>query len=253
MEKLTIVKIGGNIIDSPELLKSFLTDFSNLAGPKMLIHGGGKLATELSGKLGLIPKMIDGRRVTDSETLDVVCMVYAGLINKRLVAALQAQNCPTIGLTGADGRSLLAEKRPSRPIDYGFAGDVKMVNVPFFQNLLNHKLTPVCSPITADANGQLLNTNADTIASEIAKALSGKYEVHLIYCFEKKGVLADVLDENSVIPKIDPNFYSLLKLDGKVHSGMIPKLDNAFESLKKGVSRVIITGNLQSTGTVIEL
>jgi len=241
MEKLTIVKIGGQIIDDPQRLNSFLKDFSGLSGNKILVHGGGKSAGQVLRKMGIEPKMADGRRITDEETLAVVTMVYAGLLNKNIVARLQAENCLAIGMSGADADAILAEKRPVREIDYGFAGDITRVNSEIINRLLQNTLTPVFCALTHDGKGQILNTNADTIAAALAGALSKLYEVNLIYCFEKKGVLRDVSDENSVITLIHRHNYRQLKNEGAINEGMIPKIDNAFESLKNGVSDVYIT------------
>jgi acetylglutamate kinase len=240
MDTLYVVKIGGNIIDNEAALASFLSVFAGVPGKKILVHGGGKLATQLAGKFGVEQKMVDGRRITDAETLKIVTMVYAGYINKNIVAQLQANGCNAIGLTGADANMIQAHKRQHTTIDYGFAGDIDMVNAPFMQNLLEQDVTIVAAPITHDAKGQLLNTNADTIAQEIAKALSRTYKVQLVYSFEKKGVLLNVDDENSVIGEIDTKKYAELRSEQKIFAGMIPKLDNAFSALQSGVSKVII-------------
>ncbi len=240
MDTLYVVKIGGNIIDNEAALASFLSVFASVPGKKILVHGGGKLATQLAGKLGVEQQMIEGRRITDAETLKIVTMVYAGFINKNIVAQLQANGCNAIGLSGADGNMIRAHKRLHTTIDYGFAGDIDKVNAVFMQNLLEQNITIVAAPITHDAKGQLLNTNADTIAQEIAKALSGTYSVQLIYSFEKKGVLSDVNDEHSVIAGINAEKYATLKAEQKIFAGMIPKLDNAFSALQSGVSKVII-------------
>jgi len=245
MESLIIIKIGGNIIDDEKSLLSFLQNFSAITGKKILVHGGGKLATQLAGKLGVEQTMIDGRRITDAETLKIVTMVYAGYINKNIVAQLQTNGINAIGLTGADGNSILAHKRNHPTIDYGFAGDVDAINSDLLSALLEKDITIVFAPITHDKKGQLLNTNADTIAQELAKGLSKKYKVTLIYSFEKAGVLLDVNDENSVIRKLDWKYYQQLKPSspddgGKIFAGMIPKLDNAFAALNSGVDKVII-------------
>lgn len=255
MDNLYVIKIGGNIIDDESKLSSFLKSFAQLKEKKILVHGGGKLATKLGETLGIEQKLVDGRRITDAETLKVVTMVYAGLINKNIVSQLQSNNCNAIGLTGADGNSIIAHKRISANsplgaggIDYGFAGDIDKVNTDFFQTLLNQVSTIVVAPITHDKKGQLLNTNADTIAQEIAKALSSNYDVQLIYSFEKSGVLLDVNDESSVITKMNWEYYQQLKKPadspsgdgGKIFAGMIPKLDNAFTALRNGVKKVII-------------
>lgn len=242
MKQLTIIKIGGNVIDNSENLHLFLEDFNALPGDKILVHGGGKIATELGESLGIEAKMIDGRRVTDIETLRVVTMVYAGLINKNMVAALQAKNCNAIGLTGADGNIIKAIKRPIKDIDYGFVGDLdeNSVNSSILDSLLKADLIPVLCAITHDGDGQLLNTNADTIASAVAVAMSSLYETRLVYCFEKKGVLRDVNDDNTLVKQIKANEFESLKADGTVVGGMIPKLHNAFKAIKKGVSAVYI-------------
>jgi acetylglutamate kinase len=240
MTKLSIIKIGGNIIDNPTELKQFLTDFSKIEGYKVLVHGGGKSATKMAQSIGLVPQMIDGRRITDAPMLDVVVMIYAGEINKNVVAQLQANNTNAIGFSGADGNLILSTKRNHPTIDYGFVGDVQKVNTPLLETLLNSGITPVFCAITHDGQGQLLNTNADTIASELAIALSEVFEVTLTYCFEKPGVLYDAEDDSSVIKQINSELYIKLKEEGAIHSGMIPKLDNCFNSLSKGVQKIKI-------------
>lgn len=242
MDTLVVIKIGGNIIDDEAKLSSFLRSFAAVKGKKVLVHGGGKLATKLAAQLGVEQQMVDGRRITDAETLKIVTMVYAGYINKNIVAQLQANGCNTIGLSGADGNLIVAHKRPplSNGIDYGFVGDVDSVNTDLLQNLLDTGLTVVAAPITQDGRGQLLNTNADTIAQEIAKSLSKIYKVQLIYSFEKSGVLLDINDESSVIPQINPAYYEELKEKSLIFAGMLPKLDNAFSALQNGVNKVII-------------
>jgi acetylglutamate kinase len=248
MDKLYIIKIGGNIIDDEKKLSSFLQSFALVEGQKILVHGGGKIATSIGDKLGIESKYVDGRRITDAATIDLVTMVYAGLINKKIVASLQSYNCNAMGLSGADGNLIPANKRPVKDVDYGFVGDIdteKMMSL-YWDELLQLGFTPVVSPITHDGKGQLLNTNADTIAQEIATVLCKFYEVSLIYSFEKSGVLLDVNDENSVIPIITPSYYSELKAPlagvggAKIFAGMIPKLDNAFAALNSGVTKVII-------------
>ncbi len=256
MDRLRVVKIGGNVIDSPEDLRALLQRFASMEGPKVLVHGGGKLATELSGRLGITPKMVDGRRITSEQDLEVVTMVYAGLINKRVTAQLQALGCNAIGLSGADGNVILAQKRPVKEVDFGLVGDVVQVSGPFLSGLVEQGISPVLCAITHDGTGQLLNTNADTIASEVAVALSRFFNVELIYCFEKKGVLRDMADEDSVIPMLHPTLYTELKAEGGIHSGMLPKLDNCFYAIVHGVSSVLITdgetlGDALSQGTVI--
>lgn len=242
MDKLIVIKIGGNIVDDEAKLSSFLQDFASVSGPKILIHGGGKVATKIGESLGIESKYVDGRRITDAATIDLVTMVYAGLINKKVIAQLQSLSCNAIGVTGADGNLIPASKRPVKEIDYGFVGDVKSdkINAQNWSSLLDHGFTPVVAPITHDGNGQLLNTNADTIAQEVAKAMSSLYEVSLIYSFEKAGVLLDANDDATVISKIDPSSYEQLKAEGKIFAGMIPKLDNAFAALNSGVKKVVI-------------
>lgn len=240
---MLIIKIGGNILDNPSRLSSFLADFAKLKGPKLLVHGGGKIASAIGEKLGITPVMVEGRRVTDAETLELVTMVYGGLVNKQVVARLQALGCNAIGMTGADANCIAATKRPVRNTDYGFAGDVagpESINVQFLNTLLQAGLTPVLAPLTHDGNGSMLNTNADTIASVLAIALSAIYQVKLVYCFEKKGVLSNAADDESVISYIDHERYEQLKKKGVVTAGMVPKLDNAFAALQQGVQQVLI-------------
>jgi acetylglutamate kinase len=241
-QTLQIIKIGGNVIDNSEKLYTFLKDFSALPGAKILVHGGGKVATELAKTLGIESKMVDGRRITDIETLRVVTMVYGGLINKNIVAQLQKVNCNAIGLTGADGNFIRAKKRPVKTIDYGFVGDLDedSVQAKNISNLIEAGFTPVFSALTHDGDGQLLNTNADTIASALAVALAGLYETTLIYCFEKKGVLRDVNDDTTLINQITPEDYMQLKNEEVIFAGMLPKLDNAFAAIRHGVKAVII-------------
>ena len=241
-KSLKVIKIGGNVIDNSENLHRFLKDFTALPGYKVLVHGGGKVATQLSETLGIEPKLVDGRRITDIETLRVVTMVYGGLINKNMVAQLQRYGCNAIGLTGADGDMIKAKKRPVKSIDYGFVGDLDKdsVNTQNLASLLEAGSTPVFCALTHDGEGQLLNTNADTIASALAVALAGDYYTTLIYCFEKKGVLKDINDESSLIKEINPAGYEELKLHQVIHSGMLPKLDNAFSAIACGVSGVVI-------------
>lgn len=240
MDKLYIIKIGGNIIDDEARLKNFLEDFANLPVKKILVHGGGKLATRMAEELGIEQQMVDGRRITDAATLRIVTMVYAGYINKNIVARLQANNCNAMGLCGADGDIILAHKRSHPVIDYGFVGDVDAINSKLIQTLLESNVSLVFAPLTHDQQGLLLNTNADTIAQELARGMSSLYEVSLIYSFEKAGVLLDANDDNTVIPIITPDYYKELKNQQKIFAGMIPKLDNAFNALKSGVKTVII-------------
>ncbi|WP_134091432.1 acetylglutamate kinase [Olivibacter sp. XZL3] len=241
-EKLSIVKIGGNIVENETALSEFTKAFAELEGRKILVHGGGKIASKLAGDLGIEAKMINGRRITDLETLKIVTMVYAGLANKSIVALLQANGCDAIGLSGADANTIRTVKRPVKEIDYGFAGDITAgsVHADRIQSLLEIGLCPVFSAITHNGEGQLLNTNADTIASALAVGLASNYDISLIYCFEKKGVLSDIKDEHSVIAKIDYPKYATLKVQGIIADGMIPKLDNAFDAISKGVKKVII-------------
>lgn len=244
MDQLTILKIGGNILDNQSLLNGLLDNFAAIKGNKILIHGGGKIANVLMKELGIEPKMVDGRRITDEKTLEIVTMVYAGLINKNLVCQLQTRNCNAIGLTGADGNMIPAVKRPIIPIDYGFVGDIdtSLINSRAIQGILEQNMTPVFAPITHDGAGSLLNTNADTIASSVAIAMAKRYSVRLIYCFEKNGVLSNPEDDTTVIGQITEKAFNEYKSHGTIHSGMIPKLDNAFAALKAGVSEIIICG-----------
>ena len=237
---LKIVKIGGNVIDNPQALTSFLTTFSSIKGPKILVHGGGKSATALAQKTGLEVQMVDGRRITDAATLELITMVYAGKINKTIVAQLQALDCNALGFTGADANTITSEKRPVSTLDYGFVGDVKNVETSTLELLLNHGISPVFCALTHDQNGQLLNTNADTIASELAIAFASQFEVELYYCFEKKGVLKDVNDDSSVIEKITASSYKELLHAQVIYAGMLPKLNNCFHALEHQVSKVCI-------------
>jgi acetylglutamate kinase len=243
MEPLAIIKIGGNIVDEEEKLSSFLDAFAAIKGKKILVHGGGKLATRLAETLGIPQQLVDGRRITDAETLKIVTMVYAGYINKNIVAQLQAKGCNAIGLSGADGNAILAHKRGTasiKAIDYGYAGDVDAIDGNFLSGLLQQGKTLVFAPITHNGKGQLLNTNADTIARELAVALSTDFNSSLVYSFEKSGVLMDAEDDRSVISRINPSSYGELKERQVIFAGMIPKLDNAFAALASGVGRVII-------------
>lgn len=238
MKQLTIIKIGGNVIDNETLLKKFISDFTMLKGLKILVHGGGKIATQLSEKLGIESKMIEGRRITDYETLKIVTMVYAGWINKSITAALNSKHCESIGLCGADLFLIPSEKRKTTTIDYGFVGDVQenRINNKFLELMLEQNIVPVVAPLTSDNHGQLLNTNADTIACSLAVSLSKTYNVKLIYSFEKDGVL----NGEKVISMINPDIYTYLKKEKIIINGMIPKLDNAFLSIRKGVKEVKI-------------
>jgi len=241
MQQLTIVKVGGKIVEDLESLATFLKNFALLAGDKILVHGGGTSATLLAEKLGIKTKMTEGRRITDAEMLKVATMVYAGLVNKNIVAQLQKIGIDAVGLTGADMNLILSDKRPVKEIDYGFVGDIRDVNVPVLSELLGQNYLPVIAPITHDGNGNLLNTNADTIASEVAKALAFNFNIRLIYCFEKKGVLMNEADEESLIPNLDFELFQQYKSEGIIQGGMIPKLDNAFRAIASGVKEVIIT------------
>ena len=271
---IKVVKIGGNVVDNPELLREFVRDFAAMPGMKVLVHGGGVMASQMQKEMGMVPKMIEGRRVTDEQTLKVVTMVYAGWCNKNITALLQAQGCNAIGLTGADGNAIKASKRPplhveslGEDVDYGYVGDVsaQSVNAPFRYSLLSRGIVPVFNAINHDGNGNLLNTNADTIASSIAVAMANyryrtprevccrceecthcsddgrlTHETELIYCFEKDGVLMDKDDDSSVIPEINKEQFTMLKERGVVADGMIPKLTNSFKAIDSGVARVVI-------------
>lgn len=252
---LNVIKIGGNIVDNPLVLDQFIEVFSKLEGAKILVHGGGKIATKISASLGIEAKMVEGRRVTDVETLDVVTMVYAGLVNKNIVAKIQSKKVNAIGLSGADANVISSHKRTGSKIDYGFVGDIDDVNVKFLSQLLNDKYIPIMAPITHDGRGQLLNTNADTIASELAVALSSIYKVQLTYCFELPGVMEDIKDASSIIPEINTPTYEDLRKRDIIADGMIPKMDNCFNAIKKGVNSVRICHALNlnsSTGTILK-
>jgi len=240
--RLFVIKIGGNVIDNEVNLLAFLKDFSGIKEPKILIHGGGKIAPKIGGKLGIESKYINGRRITDDETIDVVTMVYGGLVNKKVVAQLQSFGCNAIGLTGADGNIIPATKRPVADIDFGWVGDIENsnVNASRLELLLDAGFVPVFAPLTHDEQGHMLNTNADTIASSIAIALSAFYNVRLIYCFEKKGVLEDVDKDDSVITSIDKQKYQQLLDEKKLSEGILPKIDNAFAAIDSGVKEVIV-------------
>jgi acetylglutamate kinase len=240
MDLLKIIKIGGNIIDDHQALESFLSQFTQLEGPKILVHGGGKLATQMAQKMNIPVQMNEGRRITDEATLDIITMVYAGKINKNIVAQLQANNCNAIGFSGADGNSIVSEKRSAQPIDYGLVGDVKQVNTDTLEILLNNNISPVFCAITHDKNGQLLNTNADTIASELAIGFSKQFKTELYYCFEKNGVLKDITDDNSVVENINTETYKNLIENGVIVDGMLPKLNNCFHAINNNVAKVCI-------------
>lgn len=237
-----MIKIGGNVIDNEISLNAFLKDIAAIRGKKILIHGGGKIATKIADKLSVESKYINGRRITDNDTIDIVTMVYGGLVNKKMVAQLQALQCNAIGLTGADANIIPATKRPVKEIDFGWVGDVnnEQLKVENLKLLIDADLTPVFAPLTHDGAGHILNTNADTIASSLAVALSKFYDVRLIYCFEKKGVLENVEDENSVIRKINKEKYAQLTAEKKLFEGILPKIDNAFAAIDAGVKQVLI-------------
>lgn len=256
MEKLTVIKVGGKIVEETESLQQLLTDFCAIPGYKVLVHGGGRSATKIAADLGIESHMVNGRRITDADMLKVVTMVYGGLVNKNIVASLQARGVNALGLTGADLNVLRSDKRPVKDgIDYGFVGDVKEANSSILAKLIADGIVPVMAPLTHDGKGNMLNTNADTIAQETAKALSKHFDVTLIYSFEKKGVLRNADDDDSVIPHITREEFQAYVADGTVQGGMIPKLENAFQALDAGVKKVIITlataidGN---SGTIIE-
>jgi len=239
-QTLKIVKIGGNVINNKTELHAFLKDFATLRGPKILVHGGGRKASEVSSTMGLKPKMINGRRVTDEATVEIVTMVYAGLLNKNITAKLQSFGCNAMGLSGADANCILAHKRIVKDIDYGFAGDVDAINSEIIDALLQNNVTPVFCAITHDKKGQLLNTNADTIASEVAVGMSDLYQTELNFVFELKGVLENIDDKNSVITEINSEKYEQLVEKGIIADGMLPKMHNCFNSLEKGVHKVKI-------------
>lgn len=246
-QRLCVIKIGGNVIDDSNQLNFFLKEFSNIKAKKILVHGGGKIATEIGNKSGIQSKYIDGRRITDDETIDLVTMVYGGLVNKKIVACLQAAGCNAIGITGADANLLPAKKRPVKEIDYGWVGDIEdgKIKTEAWQILLDNELTPVVASLTHDNKGHILNTNADTIASAIAVNLSLNYKISLVYCFEKNGVLLDVNDENSVVKNLNEKKYQQLKESKSLFAGILPKIDNAFEAINKGVQEVVIGNSAQ--------
>lgn len=259
--RLVVVKIGGQIVDDEAVLEAALSAFSRVKGKKILVHGGGKVATELANDLSIPQTLIDGRRVTDRETLKVATLVYGGLVNKTLTVKLQALAINAIGMTGADGNLILAKKRRQAKgeVDYGFVGDVEQVNGPLLKSFLEQGLTPVIAPLTHDGDGQLLNTNADTIAQEVAKSLCRDYDVSLVYSFDKNGVLTDLENEASLLREITPSLFKSLREEGKVFDGMIPKLENAFKAIECGVKRVCLGQAEQltdlidgKTGTVLK-
>lgn len=241
MNRLTVIKVGGKIVEEELTLKQLLRDFSQIEGYKILVHGGGRSATKLAAQLGIETKMVNGRRITDEAMLQVVTMVYGGLVNKNIVAGLQALNVNALGLTGADLNSMQSRKRPVVEVDYGFVGDVEKVDGAMLAMLIKQGIVPVMAPLTHDKEGNLLNTNADTIAGETAKALADFFDVTLMFCFEKRGVLRNEADDDSVIPEIDRASFRSLVADGVIQGGMIPKLENAFAAIDAGVKEVIIT------------
>ncbi len=240
-KKLTVIKVGGKVVEEESSLNALLNDFTKLEGCKVLVHGGGRSATKIASQLGIESQMVNGRRITDVETLKVVTMVYGGLVNKTIVAGLQARGVNALGLTGADMDLIRSVKRPVKDIDYGYVGDVEKVDAVSLTELLRSEVVPVMAPLTHDGNGNMLNTNADTIAGEVAKALSSVFDVTLIYCFEKKGVLRDENDDNSVISSINRDEFKQYVSEGVIQGGMIPKLENAFGAIDAGVSQVVIT------------
>lgn len=241
-EQITVVKVGGAIVEDEAQLNSLLQHFTAIEGRKVLVHGGGRRATQVAAQLGIESKMVNGRRITDAEMLQVVTMVYGGLVNKNLVAKLQAQGVNALGLTGADMDVLRSHRRPIKNgVDYGFVGDVDKADGARLQQLIEQGITPIMAPLTHDGAGNILNTNADTIAAETAKALAPYYDVTLIFCFEKAGVLADANDDSSVIPAINHEDFSRYVADGTISGGMIPKIENALAAVDAGVERVIIT------------
>ncbi len=241
MDRLTIIKVGGKVVEDPDSLNALLDQFNKISGHKVLVHGGGRTATEIAGKLGIETKMIEGRRITDAKMLEVVTMVYGGLVNKRIVAGLQARGMNAIGLTGADLDLIRAKKRPVQEIDYGYVGDVEDVNSRELRLLIDENVVPVIAPLTHDGKGLLLNTNADTIASELASELSNFFNIYLFYCFEKRGVLLNPEDESSIIYELDLQLFNQYKAEGIIKEGMIPKLENGFRAKMKGVQEILIT------------
>lgn len=241
MEKLTIIKVGGKIVEEAESLKQLLCNFAHIDGHKILVHGGGRSATKIAERLGVESQMVDGRRITDEAMLQIVTMVYGGLVNKNIVAGLQSLGVNALGLTGADLDIIRSEKRPVKEIDYGFVGDVKEVNTAALMSLIRQGMVPVIAPLTHDGKGNMLNTNADTMAAETAQALAHQFNVSLVYCFEKRGVLMDEKDDDSVIPVLNRSDFERLVHDKIIQGGMLPKLENAFLSIDKGVKEVVIT------------
>jgi acetylglutamate kinase len=242
-EKLTVVKVGGKIVEEADSLNALLNDFARIEGRKVLVHGGGRSATKVAASLGIESKMVNGRRVTDAEMLKVVTMVYGGLVNKNIVAGMQARGVNALGLTGADMDVIRSVKRPVKDVDYGFVGDVTKVDGDMLASLIGSGVVPVMAPLTHDGEGNMLNTNADTIAGETAKALAKHFDVTLVYCFEKKGVLRDENDDDSVIPTINRADFERYVAEGVIQGGMIPKLENSFDAIGAGVSQVVITSS----------
>ena len=254
-EKLTVIKVGGKIVEEEATLNQLLADFSAIEGYKVLVHGGGRSATKLAAQLGIESKMVNGRRITDAEPLNVVTMVYGGFVNKNIVAGLQAKGVNAMGFTGADMNVIRSVKRPVKEVDYGFVGDVEKVNAELLGSLIRQGVVPVMAPLTHDGQGSMLNTNADTIAGETAKALAELFDVTLVFCFEKKGVLSDENDDDSVIPVITPELFQEYVEKGIIQGGMIPKLENSFSAIDAGVSQVVITlasAIHQEGGTIIK-
>ena len=253
MQKLTVIKVGGAVVEDPSALAGLLESFASVEGLKVLVHGGGRAATKVASQLGIETKMVDGRRITDADMLRVVTMVYGGLVNKNIVASLQAIGINALGLTGADLGCMLADKRPVKDIDYGYVGDMRSVDTSILSDLISRGVVPVMAPLSFDGKGSLLNTNADTIASSVAVALSSVFDVTLVYCFEKKGVLSNPDDDDSVIPLITGQSFKDLVADGVVSGGMLPKLQNAFGALEGGVKEVRITkaSSLEGGTTIV--
>jgi acetylglutamate kinase len=241
MDRLTIIKVGGKVVEEPESLNDLLDRFIKISGNKILVHGGGRAATNIASQLGIKTQMVEGRRITDEAMLEVVTMVYGGLVNKKVVAGLQARGCNAIGLTGADLDLIRAVKRPVKEIDYGYVGDVEEVNSRDLRVLIEENAVPIIAPLTHDGKGNMLNTNADTIASEIAIELANYYSVYLFYCFEKKGVLRDPDDEDSIIYDLDPLLFLKYQQEGIINEGMIPKLETGFRAKRNGTKEVLIT------------
>jgi acetylglutamate kinase len=241
MDRLTIIKVGGKVVEDPDSLNALLDQFIKFSGNKILVHGGGKTATEISAKLGIETEMVDGRRITSKSMLDVVTMVYGGLVNKKIVAGLQARGCNALGLTGADLNLISARKRPVQEIDYGFVGDIVDVNSRELRIIIGENVVPVVAPLTHDEKGQILNTNADTIAAELASELSNYFSIYLFYCFEKKGVLQNPEDDSTIISELDSELFQKFQKEGIISAGMIPKLNNGFRAKRNGVKEVLIT------------